>query len=243
MKSIFKLRTRRVLGIVLMAAAWTVAAEELPKRISAERDLENAGQIMDRMFSSVPHTAQEKETVEALLKDASGFAAFNLAKTGIGVTQIHGRGVLVYRDAKGVWQPPLPLLVSGSGVGPHFAMISYDLLVPLKKPVDVEDIFSRPLVLGGKEVIGPLPAADTAQGELTSYARGKGLSTGVSQDNVRVTLDQQAISALYGIQIEPHELFSGKMQYCRKPLPAQKLLEKANERATGAPLTTIWSSP
>lgn len=86
-------------------------------------------------------------------------------------------------------------------------------------------------------------SADTAKGEAISYSRARGLSAGVSQDTVRVTLDHKSIAVLYGIQVEAHELFSAKLQHCRKPLPAQKLLEKANELATGAPITTIWSIP
>lgn len=244
MKSIWIQRMSRLLGIVLMAAALTVAAAEIPLRSSAEQELERASQLFDRMFVNIPHTAAEKELVDALLKDAYGFVIFlNVVKAGIGVTQIQGRGVLVYRDANNVWQPPLPLLVSGTGIGPHFGLITYDTLFPLKNLLDIQKVFHQGIVLGGKDSIGPLPAVDAAKDEAISYTRARGLSAGISQDSLHIALDQKAISALYGIQVEPQELFSGKLQNCRKPLPAQKLLERANELATGAPITTIWSSP
>jgi lipid-binding SYLF domain-containing protein len=175
-----------------------------------------------------------------MLKEAYGFAVFpGVLKIGIGVTQIQGHGVMIFRNSAGKWQAPLPLLVSGTGLGPHFGLIAYDTLIPIKEFVDMPKLFEQGITFSGKDNIGPLQTWDSKNSGLVAYTRAKGISSGASQDTIHITLDQQAIAALYGIHVEPHELFSGKLEGCRKPLPAQKLIEKANELATGAPLTTI----
>jgi lipid-binding SYLF domain-containing protein len=111
-------------------ASGSAAAPGAATSGSAAQTLETASQVFDRMFTS-GLTPEERAKVDAVLKDAYGFVVLpNVLKVGIGLTQIHGRGVLVYRDAKGVWQPPIPLLVSGQGIGPHFGLIAYDALIP-----------------------------------------------------------------------------------------------------------------
>lgn len=214
-------------------------AEQYPAQGIAVQTLETAGQAFDRMFTS-GLTPEERVKVNGVLKDAHGFVVLpNVVKIGIGLTQIQGRGVLVYRDAKGVWQPPIPLLVSGQGIGPHFGLIAYDALIPIMKQMSLAEILNSNLAFTGKEAIGPLQSYGAGPSGLVAYSRGKGLSAGMAQDNIRITLDQQGIHALYGIHVEPHEIAAGKLETCRKPLPAQKLIEKVNELSGHAPLTTI----
>jgi hypothetical protein len=68
---------------------------------SAAQTLETASQAFDRVFTS-GLAPEERAKVNAVLKDAHGFVVLpNVLKVGIGLTQIQGLGVLVYRDAKG----------------------------------------------------------------------------------------------------------------------------------------------
>ncbi len=231
-----------MLGLAIQITAFiplAVGGEQYPAVHGTDGTLETASQTFDRMFTS-GLTPEERTKVSAALKDANGFVVLpNIVKVGIGLTQIQGRAVLVYRDTKGVWQPPIPLLVSGQGVGPHFGLIAYDALIPIMKQVSLAEILDSNLAFTGKEAIGPLQTYGAGPSGLVAYARGKGLSAGMAQDNIRITLDQQGIQALYGIHVEPHEIAAGKLETCRKPLPAQKLIEKANEVTGHAPITTI----
>jgi lipid-binding SYLF domain-containing protein len=230
---------------ILCISPLAVGAEQYPAsgsaaaQGSATQTLETASQVFDRMFT-LGLTPEERAKVNAVLKDAYGFVVLpNVLKVGIGLTQIQGRGVLVHRDAKGIWQAPIPLLVSGQGIGPHFGLIAYDALIPIMKQMSLNELLDSTLAFTGKEAIGPLQTYGTGTSGLVAYARGKGLSAGMAQDNIRITLDQQGIYALYGIHVEPHEIAAGKLETCRKPLPAQKLIEKVNEVTGHAPLTTI----
>jgi len=245
MKSMSQTLANGLLGFVLLCASLAMAADQpSPEQKSLEdvsfaaaRNMESAAQLFDSMFSQ-GLTAKERASVHEALKDAYGFAAFpNVMKVGVGVSQIQGRGVMVFRDAKGDWKAPLPLLINGTSLGMHFAAISYDTLIPIREPVEMQKLFKQDIAFSGADSIGPLQAWGSTNSGLVAYTRAKGLSSGVTQDTIHITLDQQAIAALYGIHIEPHELFSGKLDYCRKPLPAQMLIQKANEMATGAPLT------
>lgn len=210
-----------------------------PALNGAAHTLETASQVFNRMFTS-GLTGQERAHIDSVLQGAHGFVVLpNVLKIGIGITQIQGRGVLVLRNAQGQWQAPIPLRVSGQGIGPHFGLIAYDALIPIMKQTSLNEILDSNLAFTGKEAIGPLQSYGAAGNGLLAYARGKGLSVGLAQDNLRITLDQQAIHALYGIQVEAHEIAAGKLETCRKPMVAQKLIEQVNTFSGGAPLTTL----
>ncbi len=206
-------------------------------------DLESASQVFDRLFGeSLPEP--ERTRAREMLKNANGFVVLpNILRVGFLISQIQGRGVLIYRDKLGVWQPPLPLKVSGSSQGPHFGLIAMDTLIPLRDSPDISKILEKTVALTGKEVIGPLQASNVSISDTIAYSRARGISVGVAQDTFNISLDQAAISALYGVDVQPHELFSGKLQSCRKPLPVQKLMERAEEFAAGAPIVTVWPAP
>lgn len=206
-------------------------------------DLESASQVFDRLFGqSLP--APDRGRVGKMLKDADGFVVLpNVLRVGFLLSQIQGRGVLVYRDLHGVWQPPLPLIVSGTSQGPHFGLLAMDTLIPLRGFLDINKVLEKTVTLTGKEVIGPIQASSVNIGNTIAYSRARGISVGAAQDTFNISLDQTAIATLYGINVQPHELFSGKLQNCRKPLPIQKLMERAEEFAAGAPIVTIWPTP
>ncbi|HNQ05229.1 MAG TPA: lipid-binding SYLF domain-containing protein [Thiobacillaceae bacterium] len=201
--------------------------------------LETASQIFDHMFASGLGPG-ERAKVSAVLKDAHGFVVLpNVIKVGMGLTLIQGRGVLVFQDEKGVWQPPIPLRVSGQGIGPHFGLIAYDTLIPIMKQTSLTEILDANHAFTGMEAMGPLQISSAAEHGLLAYTRGKGLSAGMALDNIRITLDQRGIETLYGIRVEPLEIAAGKLETCRKPLPAQKLIEKVNEVTGNAPVTFL----
>ncbi len=241
MKRLQFLMAHLAIPVVLFFSPMAAGAQRYPAFDSAAQTMETASRLFDRMFTS-GLTQQERAHIDSVLRDAYGFVVLpNVVKFGIGITQIQGRGVLVLRDAKGIWQTPIPLLVSGQGIGPHFGLIAYDALIPIKKQTSLDELLDANLAFSGKDSIGPLQSYGAASGTLVAYTRGKGLSVGLAQDNIRITLDQQAIHALYGIHVESHEIAAGKLDSCRKPLPVQKLIEKANEFSAGAPITTIWT--
>ncbi len=246
-------RPVRFLAICITAACALVFIFALtPRKIMADQgsgsaavtiDLESASQVFDRLFGqNLPGPVHAR--IGEMLKNANGFVVLpNVLRVGFLLSKIQGRGVLIYRDQYGVWQPPLPLIISGTSQGPHFGLLAMDTLIPLRGFLDINKVLEKTVTLTGKEVIGPIQASSVNIGDTIAYSRARGISVGVAQDTFNIALDQTAIATLYGINVQPHELFSGKLQNCRKPLPIQKLMERAEEFAAGAPIVTIWPRP
>lgn len=220
-----------------------VSADQGSEPVAVAFDMESASQVFDRLFGQ-DLAEPQRARIGEMLKNANGFVVLpNILRVGFLISQIQGRGVLIYRDKQGVWQPPLPLKVSGASLGPHFGLIAMDTLIPLRDSPDISKVLEKTVALTGKEVIGPLQASNVSISDTIAYSRAWGISVGVAQDTFNISLDQAAISALYGVDVLPHELFSGKLQSCRKPLPVQKLMERAEESAAGAPIVTVWPAP
>ena len=227
----------------IMLSPMRVCANQEADFAGVALDIESASQVFERLFGQTL-TKLERSRISKMLVNANGFVVLpNVHRTGFLISQIQGRGVLIYRDKQGVWQPPLPLKVTGTSQGPHFGLIAMDTLIPLRGTLDINKVLDKTVSLTGTEVVGPLQAANVNDGDTIAYSRARGISVGVAQDTINISLDQVAIAALYGVDVQPHELFSGKLQSCRKPLPVQKLMEQAEELANGAPIITIWPKP
>jgi lipid-binding SYLF domain-containing protein len=189
-------------------------------------------------------TPQERAFAHAALKDAEAFAVLpNLSKTGVGVSQFRGRGVLVYRDGDGGWRLPIPLLVSGTGVGPHYAMIAFDTLAVIRSPQALQRLLAGNGAPTGREVTGVLPDTPLETDGILAYTRSRGLSGGCSQNDIHLDLDAATYQAMYDVTTGPKLLFEGRFDTCRRPFPAQKLADDVKIRSGLAPLTTIWLIP
>jgi lipid-binding SYLF domain-containing protein len=84
------------------------------------------------------------------------------------------------------------------------------------------------------------PQAASPERDIVAYTRNRGLSAGLSQDDIHVSLNQQAIAALYGRTVEAREIVSGQKLALRRPPCAQKFVEGANQLAGKSANTTYW---
>jgi lipid-binding SYLF domain-containing protein len=112
--------------------------------------------------------------------------------------------------------------------------------VVIKTPQALERILSGQQRLEGAEATGPMQQAVSPQRDIVSYSRTRGLSVGVSVNDIRVALYQQAIAALYGRTVEPREIISGRKVELKRPPCAQKFIETSNRMAGKSPATTYW---
>jgi len=223
-----------------LCVSFPATADEAPVSAELQQHVETATEVFDSIIK-VDLTPQRRALLEQALKDAHGFAVFpNIRKVGAGISTIQGTGVLAYRDRDGEWSPPIPLLVRGTSTGPHFGASLYDTLVVIKTPAAIERMLSGQLRLEGKEATGPIQHAMSPEQDIVAYARNRGISAGLSMDDIHVSLDQQAIAALYGKTVEPREITSGQKIALRRPPCAQKFLESANGLAGKSPNTTYW---
>jgi lipid-binding SYLF domain-containing protein len=227
-------------SILAVCMPFSVAAQEAKVPAELEQNVETATQVFDSIIrvDLLPH---QRAFLDKALKDAHGFAVFpNVQRMGMGVSTIQGFGVLAYRHKDGEWSPPIPLVVQGISTGPHFGAISYDTLVVIKTPQAMERILSGQQRLEGAEATGPIQQSVSPEGDIVAYSRTRGLSVGLTRDDVHITLNQEAIAALYGRTVEPREILSGQKLGLRRPPCAQKFVEGANSLAGKSPTTTYW---
>ena len=220
--------------------ALPAAAQEPAVPAELEQQVTTATEVFDSLLR-VDLPPPQRAFVDQALKDAHGFAVFpNVLRAGVGISTIQGAGVLAYRHEDGEWSPPIPLLVQGTSTGPHFGAINYASLVVIKTPAAMARILSGQQRLQGAEATGPIQQSVSPEGDIVAYSRTRGLSVGMTMDDIRITLNPQAIAALYGRTVEPREILSGQKLGLRRPPCAQKFVEGANSLAGKSPATTYW---
>jgi lipid-binding SYLF domain-containing protein len=227
-------------GIAAFFLSFSTQAQQPEISADVKQHVETATEAFDNLvkISLPPH---QRAKLEEALKDAHGFVIFpRVLKVGAGVSAIHGRGVLTYRDRDGEWSPPIPLLVEGTSIGPHFGSVFYESLVVIKTPAAVERMLSGQIRLEGREAIGPIQQATSPHSDIVAYTRPFGLTMGLSADDIHVVLDQRAISELYGRTVEAREIASGQKLTMRVSPCVQKFVETSNRVAGKSPRTTYW---
>jgi len=117
----------------------------------------------------------------------------------------HGKGVLVLRDAQGVWQPPRMIQVTGGSIGYQIGVQATDLVLVFRTPQSVANLLRGTLKIGvdASAAAGPVGRQTSAatdlqlQAEILSYSRARGAFIGVSIDGSSITLDPAAEAMYY----------------------------------------------
>ena len=117
----------------------------------------------------------------------------------------HGRGVLVVRDAKGSWQPPRLIQITGGSVGYQIGVQATDLVLVFRTPQSVANLLRGTLKVGvdASAAAGPVGRQTSAatdlqlQAEILSYSRARGAFVGVSIDGSSISLDPTAEAMYY----------------------------------------------
>lgn len=227
-------------GFAVIFLSFSAQAQQTDVSADVQQHVETAIEVFDSLvkLNLPPH---QRALLDEALKDAHGFVIFpRVLKVGAGVSTIQGRGVLTYRDRDGEWSPPIPLLVEGTSIGPHFGSVFYESLVVIKTPAAVERMLSGQIRLEGREAIGPIQQAISPQSDIVAYTRPFGLTMGLSADDIHVVLDQRAINELYGRTVEAREIASGQKLTMRVSPCVQKFVETSNRVAGKSPRTTYW---
>ena len=168
-----------------------------------------------------------KEIPAALLADAQGIAVIpSLIKGGFIVGVRRGHGVVVVRDDKNGWRPPVFVTVTGGSVGWQIGIQATDLILVFKTHKSIQKLLQGKFTIGadvaaaagpvGREAAAATDA--TLKAEIYSYSRSRGLFAGISLDGSAVQIDSEANAHYYhGAAIAPDQI--------QVPPPsAQKLL-------------------
>ncbi len=116
-----------------------------------------------------------------------------------------GRGVLLVRDANHQWQAPEFITLGGGSIGWQVGVQATDLVLVFRTPKSVNNIRQGKLTLGvnASAAAGPVgrdagAATDaTAQAEIFTYSKTRGLFAGVSLNGASLQVDVPATQVYY----------------------------------------------
>ena len=152
-------------------------------------------------------SSPDKGVPRSMLRKAEAVVIVpRLLKIGVIAGVRHGQGVLLVKDAQGVWQLPQFITLTGGSVGWQAGIVSSDLVLVFTNRRRVEQLLrSGRFTIGVDAAAAAGPVGRTVSAgtdgklsaEIYSYARSRGLFAGVSVDGAVIQIDQMANRRFY----------------------------------------------
>ena len=147
----------------------------------------------------------------------------------------YGRGLATCRTEHG-WSAPMFVAIDGGSVGYQIGGSSTDLVMLFMNDHALQSLLSDKFKLGADASVAAGPVGRTAaadtdvklRAEILSYSRSKGIFAGVSLDGAVVQADKSGDQAMYGNDVNRHEILDGKIAV---PASARSLLHELREYA------------
>ena len=170
--------------------------------------------IMDTPDKGIPHDLLDKAKCIAIIPGDKKFA-FIFGGS-------YGRGIATCRTASG-WSAPMFIAIDGGSVGYQIGGSSTDIVMLFMNDHALHSLLSDKFKLGADASVAAGPVGRSAAAgtdiklgaEILSYSRAKGIFAGVSLDGAVVQADKSGDAALYGANVDRHEILDG-----RTPVPA-----------------------
>jgi len=142
----------------------------------------------------------------------------------------YGRGLATCHTRLG-WSAPMFVALEGGSVGYQIGGSSTDIVMLFMNDHALQSLLSDKFKLGADASVAAGPVGRTAaantdlklNAEILSYSRAKGLFAGVSLDGAVVQADKSGDEAIYGHNVNRHEILDGKVAV---PASAQPLLRE-----------------
>ncbi len=142
----------------------------------------------------------------SLLANAQGIVVIpKLLKGGFVIGVRRGHGVVMVRDEKNAWRPPLFVTVTGGSVGWQIGIQSTDLVLVFQTRKSIQKLLHGNFTIGADAAAaaGPVGREATAatdiflSAEVYSYSRSRGLFAGISLDGSAIQIDSAANAQYY----------------------------------------------
>jgi lipid-binding SYLF domain-containing protein len=188
-----------------IALAVVILATLLPRFAHANPDqtVRNADQVLQEVMA-IPANSIPKY----LLTQAQGVAIIpNVIKIGFVAAGRRGHGVVLIRDAQGVWGLPQFVTLTGGSVGWQVGVQGSDIVLVFMTRQSVENLTSGAFTIGADAAVaaGPLgrnaaAATDShLKAEILSYSRSRGLFAGIALDGSVIEIDANSHLGYYGV--------------------------------------------
>ena len=142
----------------------------------------------------------------------------------------YGRGLATCRTGHG-WSAPMFLAIDGGSVGYQIGGSSTDIVMLFMNDHALKSLLGDKFKLGADASVAAGPVGRTAAAgtdvrltaEILSYSRAKGVFAGVALDGTVVQADKSGDKAMYGDNVDRHEILNGKIAV---PQSARRLLQE-----------------
>jgi len=150
----------------------------------------------------------------------------------------YGRGLATCRTGHG-WSAPMFVAIDGGSVGYQIGGSSTDLVMLFMNDHALQSLMSDKFKLGADASVAAGPVGRSAaagtdlklNAEILSYSRSKGVFVGVSLDGAVMQADKSGDKAMYGDDVDRHEILRGKVAV---PASARSLLREIDGYAQEA---------
>ena len=215
-------RILMVTTLVLLVTLTAVASDREDDVNRTNKAAQVFKEIMNTPDQGIPHGLLESAKCIAIIPGDVKFAFIFGGN--------YGRGVATCRTDHG-WSAPLFLAIDGGSVGYQIGGSSTDLVMLFMNDHALKSLLSDKFKLGADASVaaGPVGRSATAgtdiklNAEILSYSRAKGVFAGVSLDGSVVQADKSGDKAMYGPNVNRHEILSGKVAV---PASARPLLHE-----------------
>ena len=216
---------KKFLAVTMLALLVTLTAVASDREDDVKRTHKAAEvfrDIMNAPDQSIPHDLLESAKCIAIIPGEVKFAFIFGGN--------YGRGLATCRTRHG-WSAPMFVAIDGGSVVYQIGGSSTDLVMLFMNDHALQSLLSDKFKLGADASVaaGPVGRNATAatdlklSAEILSYSRTKGVFAGVSLDGAVVQADKSGDQAMYGHDVDRHEILSGKVAV---PVSARQLLHE-----------------
>ncbi len=208
--------------LIMIAAQVAVASDRDDDVARTQMAAQVFKEIMNTPDQGIPHDLLDKAKCIAIIPGDKKFA-FIFGGS-------YGRGVATCRTEHG-WSAPMFIAIDGGSVGYQIGGSSTDLIMLFMNSHALQSLLSDKFKLGADASVaaGPVGRKATANtdlklnAEILSYSRSKGVFAGVSLSGAVVQADKSGDMALYGDNVDRHEILDGKVTM---PASARSLMHE-----------------
>ena len=216
---------KRILAVTILIAIASLTA------VSSDRDddvsrTQRAAQVFKEIMNTpdqgIPANLLESAKCIAIIPGDKKFA-FVFGGS-------YGRGIATCRTGHG-WSAPMFVAMDSGSVGYQIGGASTDIVMLFMNDHALQSLMSDKFKLGADASVAAGPVGrDAAAGtdlklnaEILSYSRSKGIFAGVSLDGAVMQADKSGEKAMYGDDVNRHEILDGKVAV---PASARALVEE-----------------
>jgi SH3 domain-containing YSC84-like protein 1 len=220
-----KTMMKRVLVVTILIAIASLTAVASDREDDVNRTQKAAQvfkEIMNTPDQGIPSNLLESAKCIAIIPGDKKFA-FIFGGS-------YGRGTATCRTEHG-WSAPMFVAIDSGSVGYQIGGSSTDIVMLFMNDHALQSLMSDKFKLGADASVAAGPVGRNAaagtdlklNAEILSYSRSKGIFAGVSLDGAVMQADKSGDKAMYGDDVNRHEILDGKVAV---PASARALVEE-----------------